>query len=75
MTLQDAVDFCVLMIQTTSAIQRFSDGIIADPGDMPGVGGPVDAAVITPDKGFVWVARKKLSVGGNEINLDKEANL
>jgi len=29
------------MIQTTSAMQRFSDGIIANPGDMPGVGGPV----------------------------------
>jgi len=41
MTLQDAIDFCTLMIQTTSAIQRFSDGIIANPGDMPGVGGPV----------------------------------
>lgn len=75
MTLQDAVDFCVLMIQTTSAIQRFSDGIIADPGDMPGVGGPVDVAVIIPDKGFVWVSRKKLRVGGNEIDLDKESNL
>jgi hypothetical protein len=49
MTLQDAIDFCTLMVQTTSAIQRFSDGIIANPGDMPGVGGPVDAAVITAD--------------------------
>lgn len=75
MTLQDAIDFCTLMIQTTSAIQRFSDGIAADPGDMPGVGGPVDAAVITPDKGFVWVSRKKLKVGENGIDLDKEPNL
>ena len=70
MTLQDAVDFCVLMIQTTSAIQRFSDGIIADPGGMPGVGGPIDVAVITPDKGFVWINKKKLKVG--EIELDLE---
>jgi len=75
MTLQDAIDFCTLMIQTTSAIQRFSDGIAADPGDMPGVGGPVDVAVITPDRGFVWVNKKKLKVGENEIDLDKEANL
>lgn len=75
MTLQDAIDFCNLMIQTTSAIQRFSDGIAADPGDMPGVGGPVDVAVITADKGFVWVSKKKLKVGENEIDLDKEANL
>jgi len=71
MTLQDAIDFCTLMIQTTSAIQRFSDGIAADPGDMPGVGGPVDVAVITPDKGFVWINKKKLNVGGAEVDLDK----
>ncbi len=62
MTVQDAVDFCVLMVQSTSAIQRFSDGIKGDPGDMPGVGGPVDVAVITPEKGFVWVKRKKINV-------------
>jgi len=71
MTLQDAIDFCTLMIQTTSAIQRFSDGIAADPGDVPGVGGPIDVAVITPDKGFVWVNKKKLKVGEAEVDLDK----
>ena len=75
MTLQDAIDFCTLMIQTTSAIQRFSDGIQADPGDMPGVGGPVDVAVITPNKGFVWVNKKKLNVGDFEIDIDKEPDL
>ena len=72
MTLQDAIDFCVLMIQTTSAIQRFSDGIVADSGDMPGVGGLVDVAVITPDKDFVWINKKKLKVGETEVDLDKE---
>lgn len=75
MTLQDAIDFCVLMIQTTSAIQRFSDGITADTGAIPGVGGPVDVAVITPDKGFVWISKKKLNAGNVEINLDKEPDL
>jgi len=75
MTLQDAIDFCVLMIQTTSAIQRFSDGIKADPGAMPGVGGPVDVAVVTPDKGFVWVTKKNLKVGENEVDLDKLPDL
>lgn len=75
MTLQDAIDFCTLMIQTTSAIQRFSDGIAADPGGMPGVGGLVDVAVITPGKAFVWVSKKKLKVGENEIDLDIEPNL
>lgn len=71
MTLQDAIDFCVLMIQTTSAIQRFSDGVAADPGAIPGVGGPVDVAVITPDKGFVWINKKNLKVGDNEVDLDR----
>jgi 20S proteasome alpha/beta subunit len=70
MTLQDAIDFCTLMIQTTSALQRFSDGIVANPGDIPGVGGPVDVAVITADQGFVWVSRKKLKIEGKEIDLD-----
>lgn len=75
MALQDAVDFCVLMIQTTSAIQRFSDGILADPGAMPGVGGSVDVAAITPDKGFVWLSKKTLKAGEDEIDLDKESDL
>ncbi len=70
MTLQDGIDFCTLMIQTTSAMQRFSDGINADPGDMPGVGGPIDVAVITPDKGFVWIKKKKLKFGDNEVEMD-----
>lgn len=70
MTLQDGIDFCTLMIQTTSAMQRFSDGINADPGDMPGVGGPIDVAIITPDNGFVWINKKKLKFGGNEVELD-----
>lgn len=75
MTLQDAVDFCVLAIQTTTAIQRFSDGIAGDPGDMPGVGGAIDVAVITPEKGFVWIAKKDLRVGDREIDLDSFKDL
>lgn len=75
MTLQDAVDFATLMIRTTSAIQRFSDGINADPGDMPGVGGPIDVAVITPDRGFVWVKKKKLAFEDVEVDLDNKPYL
>jgi len=75
MTLQDAIDFASLMIETTSAIQRFSDGIAMDPGDIPGVGGPIDIAVITPDKGFVWVAKKKLEIGENSLDLEQIPNL
>jgi len=51
-------------------MQRFSDGINADPGDMPGVGGPIDVAVITPDKGFMWINKKKLKFGSNEVELE-----
>lgn len=61
MPLQDAIDFTVLVIQTTSAIQRFSDGIQSDPGDMPGVGGPIDVLVLTPS-GPKWVKQKELRV-------------
>lgn len=70
MTLQDGIDFSVLAIETTTAIQRFSDGIAGDPGDMPGVGGNIDVAVITPDKGFVWISKKNLRVGDKEVDLE-----
>lgn len=66
MALQDAIDFSTLIIQTTSAIQRFSDGIIADPGDIPGVGGPIDVAVITRQRNFAWISRKHLKMGVSE---------
>ena len=62
MTLPDAVDFAKLIIQTTEAIQRFSDGIPMIPGDIPGVGGPVDVAVILPEKGFHWNQTKELKL-------------
>ncbi len=75
MTLQDGIDFSVLLIQTTTAIQRFSDGIRGDPGDVPGVGGAVDVAVITPDKGFVWVSKKNLQVGGRSFDLESAPDL
>lgn len=61
MPLQDAVDFSVLAIQTTSAIQRFSDGVQADPGDIPGVGGPIDVLVLTSD-GPKWIKQKELRI-------------
>jgi hypothetical protein len=69
MTLQDAIDFCTLMIETTSAIQRFSDGIKANPGDLPGVGGPVEVLTITPEEGFKWVRKKKIIVR-DHLNSD-----
>lgn len=70
MTLQDGIDFSTLAIGTTTAIQRFSDGVMGDPGDVPGVGGPIDVAVITSEKGFVWVTKKNLKVGDKELDLE-----
>ena len=60
MTLQDAVDFVILMVNSTIKMQRFSDGIIMNAGDIPGCGGDVDVAVITHRDGFRWVRRKEL---------------
>lgn len=63
MTLQDAIDFSNLAIETTTSIQRFSDGIQMDPGDMPGVGGMVDIAYIGVDQDFRWIKKKELAIG------------
>jgi hypothetical protein len=71
MTLQDAVDFCVLMTRTTESIQRFSDGTQMTPGGIPGVGGEIDIAVISPEKGFRWLSQKKLKCDGEELCLDQ----
>jgi len=71
MTLQDGVDFSDLMIRTTSAIQRFSDGIAAEPGDIPGVGGEVDIAVITKKYGFKWINKKSIIYQDNKIDIEK----
>lgn len=60
MTLQDGVDFSTLVIKTTEAMQRFSDGIAMNPGDMPGVGGEIDIALITAKDGFSWLKQKEI---------------
>jgi len=70
MTLQDGVDFSDLMIKTTTALQRFSDGIAAEPGDMPGVGGDVDIAVITKKGGFVWINKKSIIYNNKKLDID-----
>lgn len=72
MTLQDGVDFSDLMIKTTSAIQRFSDGIAAEPGDMPGVGGEIDIAVITKKYGFKWINKKSINYQDKKIEIENE---
>ncbi|MCC7160513.1 hypothetical protein IT399_02235 [Candidatus Nomurabacteria bacterium] len=69
-TVQDAIDFCVLMTRTTENIQRFSDGTFLAPGGITGVGGEIDIAVITPQKGFNWLKKKNLKSEGSELSLD-----
>jgi hypothetical protein len=60
MTLQDAIDFSIFLIRTTIDMQRFSDGIILEPGDVAGTGGAIDICVIQPNEGFSWVQKKEL---------------
>lgn len=60
MNLQDAVDFAVFLIRTTIDAQRLTHGIGAAPGSWPGVGGPIEIAVVTPHEGFRWLQRTAL---------------
>jgi hypothetical protein len=61
-TLQDAIDFCVLMTRITESVQRFSDGTVRTPGGITGVGGAIDIAKITPENYFQWIRQKELLV-------------
>jgi 20S proteasome alpha/beta subunit len=60
MTLQDAIDFSIFLIRTTIDMQRFSDGIKLDPGEVAGTGGAIDICVVRPNEGFSWVQKKEL---------------
>ena len=60
MTLQDAIDFAKAMIRITIAVQRFTDGIQLMPGDVPGVGGPIDIAVVRAGLKAAWILKKEL---------------
>lgn len=75
MTLQDAVDFGILMTRTTESIQRFSDGTVLYPGGITGVGGDIDVAIITPEKGFVWLRKKQLTAEDKSIDLGEYEDL
>jgi hypothetical protein len=52
-SLQDAIDYAKFLIRTTADYQRFS-------GQLPVVGGEVDIALVTPRRGFKWIAQKEL---------------
>ena len=52
-SLQDAIDYAKFLIRTTADFQRFS-------GEMPTVGGEIDIALVTNNRGFQWIAQKSL---------------
>ena len=56
---QDAVDFTVSLIRTTSDIQRFTNGSKRNPGKFPSVGGPIEIALVDPS-GFRWIQETRL---------------
>ncbi len=60
MNLQDGVDFAVLAIRTTIDMQRLTYGTFAAPDSWPGVGGPIEIAVVRADAGFSWLQRTAL---------------
>jgi hypothetical protein len=62
-TMQDAIDLSTFLIRTTVEMQRFSDGVRARPGELPGCGGPVRVVSITRD-GASWVTPPQLSAVG-----------
>ncbi len=70
MTLQDAVEFCQLAMKITEYVQKITDGTWAVPGSSPGVGGAIDIVVVSPEKGFNWLQKKKLHLKGNQVDLD-----
>lgn len=75
MTLQDAVEFSELAIKITEYIQKITDGTWSAPGSSPGVGGAIDIAVVSPEKGFRWVQKKKIKLNGNEVDLEGLENV
>lgn len=58
-TLQDAIDCASFLIKTTIGMQRFSDGIMANPGSIPACGGAIQVLAITR-KRSEWISRLEL---------------
>jgi hypothetical protein len=60
-TVQDAVDYSSFLIRTTIDMQRFSDGTLANPGLIPGCGGPLQIVVVERSRTH-WAAKPELRV-------------
>jgi hypothetical protein len=59
-------------VASTESIQRFS---LLTPGGITGVGGDIDIALITPEKGFVRFKTKVLRSEGISLSLDEEMDV
>jgi len=59
LTLQDGIDLALSLVRTTVEMQRFADGTIGHPGQIPSVGGAVDVLVVMPSE-LRWIRRKEL---------------
>ena len=60
-TVQDAVDYSSFLVRTTIDMQRFSDGTFANPGLIPGCGGPLQILVVERSR-TIWAAKPELAV-------------
>jgi hypothetical protein len=54
MPLRDAIDLVHFLIYATIKLHRYN-------GATPGIGGPIEIAAITADRGFRWIMHKPLS--------------
>jgi len=62
MTLQDAIDFSIVLTRMTESIQKFCDGTAGSQGGIPGVGGPIDVVIIPKLGDLRWLRQKELHV-------------
>ncbi len=69
MPLQDAIDYVIFLIRTTIEMQRFSDGILIEPGESAGCGGTVEVLVVRPQDGVRWIQQQELR-GERAIHAD-----
>lgn len=53
-TLQDGIDYASFLVRTTIDMQRFSDGTLSSPGEIPGCGGPLQVLAIERSQ-HVWI--------------------
>lgn len=60
-SLQDAIDYADFLINATASHQRFAK-------TMPGVGGSIDVALVTPFDHFKWIRQKDLFAKISEVS-------